>query len=147
MKRMFLVLLITLLPACANFSQFMNDQPIVAQIAVKDSVVLAIGLSTKDEGKRQEYAKKLVAASDGALAAIGGEQSLTKEKILEILDRELAKQDMEFFMKMVVQDVILVLDNIYPVEVPTVTIPEEYREDVKKVFEYMKKGASIFITE
>ncbi len=146
MKKLIIALILLMsMAGCAEMSQFMKDQPLVSQIIVKDSVVAAIGLSTEDEAKRQEYAEKMVKVADGAIEALESGVAVTKEDVLAILDRELAKQDMEFFMKMIVQDVILVLNQIYPVDVPTVVIPEEHKEDIKNIFEYMKKGASIFI--
>ena len=122
----------------------MQDQPVVSYILVKDSTAGAIYLKTKDPVKQKEYANKLINVADDAIAAVNGGATLSQASLSDLLQSQLAKQDMDFFVKLILSDVIIVLDQIYPTTAPDIEIPEQYRADVVKVFEFMKKGAELF---
>ena len=144
-KLIFGLIALMTMAGCAEMSQFMKDQPEVSFILVKNTVVVPNILITDDPLKRKEYAEKLIKVADGAIAAIESETVLSKEKIIEIFNKELAKQDMDVLMKSAIQDLMVVLNMVYPVDIPTVIIPEEYRSQLIQVFGYIKSGASLFI--
>lgn len=145
MKLLYSFTLIFLLTACAGMSQFLNDNQMVSRIALKDATILAIGKSSEDPVKRTENAAKLVSVVDSVVQGLEGESApISKEGLIALIREEMAKQNIELYMKIVLDDLIIVLDEIYTPEVPTVEIPAQYKADVIKALGYIKEGAAFF---
>lgn len=132
---------------CAGFSQALKDNELVTRIAIKDTTILAIGESSKTDEGRQANAKKVANAADDVLKMLekNTETTINKESIVDRFRQALGGKNMPLYYKIIIDDLIIILDSIYKVPVPTVEIPAIYAGDIKKVAGYIKDGTRLFI--
>lgn len=151
MKKLLLLFIIFSLPfinGCAEMSQTLKDNELLSRIAIKDTTIIAIGESSKTDEGRKKSAQRLSNAVDQLtdyLDAVPGTGAINKEVIMDRFRSALGGADMPLYYKVVLDDLALILDEMYKPSIPSVEIPVQYKDDVKKVLGYVKEGTKLFL--
>lgn len=139
LSKLFIVIALVVFSGCAELSKAINDNELLSRIAIKDTVIIALDKSKTPK----QSADKLVNAANQVTDLLEGAGGISKNLIIEKFRQALGK-DLSLGMRIVVDDLILILDEIYKPELPTAEIPEQYKSDLKRVMGYIKEGAKLY---
>lgn len=141
------VFIMLVIAGCAGLSEALKNNELVSRIAIKDTTIIAIGESSKTDEGRKANAQKIADAADQVTAILDGGTgtAISKETIVDTFRRALGGQDMPLYYKVILDDLVIILDSMYKPTIPTVEIPSQYIDDVKKVIGFIKDGTKLFL--
>ena len=139
-KHILILYTVLLIVGCAGLSEALNNNELISRIAIKDTVIVALDKSSN----QKDAAVKVTSAANQVIDLLEGSGGISKKLIIDTFRKSLGS-DLSLGMRIVVDDLILILDEIYKPELPTTDLPEQYKEDLRKVMEYVKEGARLYL--
>ena len=140
LSKLLMVAILSTLIGCAGLSEALNNNELISRIAIKDTVIVALDKSSN----QKDAAVKVTSAANKVIDLLEGSGGISKKLIIDTFRKNLGS-DLSLGMRIVVDDLILILDEIYKPELPTTDLPEQYKADSRKVMEYLKEGARLYL--